>query len=351
MAGVVWDGDSLWTASQLLNASVESASVRSAFTAGPRPSKALQREAAHGHAERTLARARRAESILIRKQPGRNGRWTWELPPSSALSAIRNAASRAHRVACKVEQCPWHDGLARRRSFLDAQRFDSVVRRLAQSQLSRRMMIGSGAFGLGALVAESSLPRRGTAAAAPARQGTPAATPAAEHPDAISIDGAWFCNQTYVLCNTALCERSADDPGSAKCHCVVLNGYSIGFKTCSERAQVGTSLWSTFSTANVNSEFGILTCPDDAAWANCLDYPCEMDPRDPALATCQCTVVESGPFRTFGGRCDERACTAELLSGTSLDVPGVQQYIAGMQQVRQTITLPATCAEATPAAG
>jgi hypothetical protein len=159
-----------------------------------------------------------------------------------------------------------------------------------------------------------------------------------------------FCNQTFALCNTALCQRSADDPSIANCHCVVLNGYSVGFKTCDERAQVGTSLWSTFSTANVNSEFGILTCPVDAAWANCLDYPREMDARDPALATCQCAVVESGPFRTFGGRCDERTCTAGLLSGTSLEVPGVTQYEAGMQQVQQAITLPATCPGPTSAA-
>jgi hypothetical protein len=89
-----WEGESRWTASQLLNASDETASVRSALTearqwlraalaTGPRPSTSLQQEAAaHGHAWRTLARARRAESIVIRKQPGRNGHWTWELPPS-----------------------------------------------------------------------------------------------------------------------------------------------------------------------------------------------------------------------------------------------------------------------------
>ncbi|HET7092803.1 MAG TPA: hypothetical protein VFI22_04970, partial [Thermomicrobiales bacterium] len=227
---------------------------------------------------------------------------------------------------------------------------------LARGRRSRRAMLGTGGFGLIALAAGAFRPRLGTVAAAPARQGA-AATPAAEHPDAIPIDGAWFCNQTYALCNTALCERSADDPSVANCHCVVLNGYSIGFKTCSERAQIETRLWSTFSTANVNSEFGILSCPADAAWANCLDYPCEMDPRDPALATCQCAVVASGPFRTFGGRCDERACTSELLSGTPLEAPGVKQYEAGMRQVHQTVTLPATCPGktatpgATPAGG
>lgn len=99
VARVVWEGESRWTASQLLNESAESASVRSALTdarqwlraalaAGPRPSKALLQEAAaHGHAERTLARARRAESIVIRKEPGRNGRWTWELPSSPSESS------------------------------------------------------------------------------------------------------------------------------------------------------------------------------------------------------------------------------------------------------------------------
>ena len=47
--------------------------------------KTLQDEAAaHGHA--VPARARRAESIVIRKQPGPNGHWTWELPaPRDAI--------------------------------------------------------------------------------------------------------------------------------------------------------------------------------------------------------------------------------------------------------------------------
>jgi len=194
------------------------------------------------------------------------------------------------------------------------------------------------------------MPHQGVAAAAPARQATPEATPAGAHPDAISIDGTWFCNQTYALCNTAVCERTTEDASVANCPCVVLNGYSMGFKTCEERAQSGASLFSTFSAANVNSEFGILSCPEDAAWVNCLDYPCEMNPRDPALATCQCAVVETGPFRTFGGYCDASVCTTELLSGTALDAPGVAQYLDGMAQVQQTVTLPETCPGVAPSA-
>lgn len=236
---------------------------------------------------------------------------------------------------------------------LDARDFDAVSRRWAQSRFSRRGVLGTGGLGVGVIAAAALMPRR-SAVAAPARQATPEATPAGEHPNAIAIDGTWFCNQTYALCNTAVCERTAENPDVANCPCVVLNGYSMGFKTCEERAQNGTSLYSTFSTANVNSEFGILSCPDEASWVNCLDYPCEMDPRDPALATCQCEVVAKGPFRTFGGYCDEQVCTEELLSGTSLDAPGVAQYLAGMAQVQQAVTLPETCpvsaASATPAA-
>lgn len=230
---------------------------------------------------------------------------------------------------------------------MDARGFDAACRRWAQSRPSRRRMLGAGAAGVAALAALVAPGRPGIAATS-ARQATPEATPAGGYPGAIPIDGTWFCNQTYALCNTAVCERSVDNPGVANCPCVVLNGYSMGFKTCEERAQHGTSLFSTFSTANVTSEFGILACPEDAAWVNCLDYPCEMDPRDPALATCQCEVVEKGPFRTFGGYCDERVCTTELLSGTSLDAPGVAQYQEGMARVRQAVTLPERCPRSTP---
>ena len=237
---------------------------------------------------------------------------------------------------------------------MDARNFDALSMRWARSRPSRRRILRSVGSGVAALTG-AAVAGRIDVSAAPALQATPEATPVGAYPDAIAIDGTWFCNQTYALCNTAVCERTADDPSVATCHCVVLSGYSMGFKTCDERAQEGTSLWSTFSTGNVNSEFGILACPEEAAWVNCLDYPCEMDPRDPALATCQCEVVEQGPFRSFGGYCDERRCTEELLSGTSLDAPGVEQYLAGMAQVQQAVTLPETCptaqSAATPAVG
>ena len=61
----------------------------------------------------------------------------------------------------------------------------------------------------------------------------------------------------------------------------------MGYTSCDERTLTGTKLVSTFSTQNVTSAFGVLSCPDNAPWANCVDMPCEIDPLDPALATCQ----------------------------------------------------------------
>ena len=59
--------------------------LRAALAAGPRPSKTLLEEAAaHGHAHRTLVRARRLESITVTKTPGLHGPWLWSLPPTPA---------------------------------------------------------------------------------------------------------------------------------------------------------------------------------------------------------------------------------------------------------------------------
>jgi hypothetical protein len=150
---------------------------------------------------------------------------------------------------------------------LDAHRFDAVARRLAQTHISRRMTIRTGGLGLFALATGTIAQRGGGAAVlAGARtvQSTPGATPAAETAGAMLIDGAWFCNQTFALCTTAPCELSQSDPSVVNCHCVVVDSYAIGYKTCTERALSGSSLHSNFSTVNVNSEFNVLTCPESA---------------------------------------------------------------------------------------
>jgi hypothetical protein len=239
---------------------------------------------------------------------------------------------------------------------MDASRLDRVDRRLARGPLSRRAALQASVLGVvtamvrrvglaapNDLVGDARMRVGGMSAA----QSTPGACPATPVTE-ISIDGAWLCRQPYALCTTAPCERSTSDATMATCRCVVLDGYSIGFTTCRAREPAGKTLVSTFSTQNVTPAFGVLTCPEDVPWANCLDMPCELDRLNPAVATCQCHMVESGPSLTFGGGCDTRTCSSVIWSAAT--PPGVTQYAAAMRCVNQPVTFPATCPGATPQA-
>jgi hypothetical protein len=239
---------------------------------------------------------------------------------------------------------------------MDESRVDRIARHLAQDPFSRRAALR--ATGLGMVAAmyrrvglaapgDYAGDEPGMAIQTPAGQSTPGACPAMPATE-VEVDGAWLCRQPYALCTTALCERSTSDATIANCRCVVLDGYSIGFTTCRERELAGRTLVSTFSTENVTSAFGVLTCPEDVPWANCLDMPCELDSLDPALATCQCQMVETGPSFTFGGGCDTRTCSSVIWSAAT--PPGVTQYTAAMGCVNQPVTFPATCPPATPVA-
>jgi hypothetical protein len=208
---------------------------------------------------------------------------------------------------------------------------------------------GAGALATALAALGIAAQQRGTGAMA-AAQATPGATPGAENPDALEIDGAWLCNQPFALCTTAPCELSPSDATIANCRCFVMNGHAIGFKSCSERAMSGSSVTSNFSTVNVTSAFQTMTCPKEIAWANCLDMPCEINPRNPAEASCQCQVVDTGPSLTFGGGCDTSTCTSVIWSAAPVGLLGLEQYESGMQQLDQTVTLPVTCPSATPVA-
>lgn len=239
---------------------------------------------------------------------------------------------------------------------MEYREFDRLTKSLASVRVSRRRTLKRGSVGVlaGALASLASYPgdRDERAAAAPLAQATPAATPGVDDPNAISIDGAWFCNQTFALCTTAPCELSESDPTIANCHCIVVDGYAIGFKKCEERAQSGKSVTSNFSTLNVNSEFAVLTCPEEVGWANCLDVPCEIDEFNPAVATCQCQIVAQGPSLTFGGGCDTETCTSTIWSAAPEGLLGLAQYETGMQMVNQEVVLPEACPapDATPVA-
>jgi hypothetical protein len=237
---------------------------------------------------------------------------------------------------------------------MDGSGFDRIARQLARPRSRRTALRASGLglattlIGHGGLAGAAGQPGevrlRGLSLAA---QGTPTACPDASSTN-FEYDGAWMCLQPYALCTTAPCERSESDPSIATCRCVVLNGYSMGYTPCEERVLDGHKLVSTFSIENVTSAFGALTCPEDAPWANCLDMPCEIDPLDPALATCQCQLVETGPSFTFGGGCDVSQCTTTIWSGAA--PPGVTQYLPAMQCLNRDASFPEVCPSGTPVA-
>ena len=83
----------------------------------------------------------------------------------------------------------------------------------------------------------------------------------------VKVEGAWLCDQRYALCTTAACKPSPSDPGIAICECFVLDGYSMGYQTCAQRAPSARRVVSSFSTQNVNQEFSVMTCPASAPWA------------------------------------------------------------------------------------
>ena len=238
---------------------------------------------------------------------------------------------------------------------VDCSRFDRFAKVVAQSRFTRRGSLRAGGLGLTAALAAGFDPRdSGFAGVVSAAQATPESCPGAKTVPAegLTLDGAWLCDQTFALCTTALCELAPDDSSIANCRCVVIDSLSIGFKTCTERAQSGNSLTSNFSTANVNSAFSIMTCPDGDPWANCLDMPCEINTTNPAEAICQCQMVETGVNLTFGGGCDTSTCSTVIWSAATTELPGSTQYAELMKQIDQPVTLPPVCpggtAPATP---
>jgi putative DNA primase/helicase len=93
VARVVWEGESPWTAAQLLQAQTAAdgdappsavdqarAWLREALATGPRPAAELRQEAAaHGIGAKALYAARKAEGITTEKERIPRGRWLWML--------------------------------------------------------------------------------------------------------------------------------------------------------------------------------------------------------------------------------------------------------------------------------
>jgi hypothetical protein len=103
VARVVWDGESQWTAGQLLRESASGVPphsllaeaqewLRAALADGPRPARQILREAADaGIGRNILYAARKFEGVTIGKERVAGGHWVWSYPVSAGeLPAVSN---------------------------------------------------------------------------------------------------------------------------------------------------------------------------------------------------------------------------------------------------------------------
>jgi peroxiredoxin len=165
----------------------------------------------------------------------------------------------------------------------------------------------------------------------------------AVRPRHLKIDGAWLCDQRYALCTSAACKPSTTNPNISVCRCKVSSGYSVGFKSCQQRAPKDRQLHSNFSLQSVTSSTRVMTCTEHGLWVQCLDVICEVDPADPGHALCRCVNMKTRNFLTFGGNCDTRTCASVIWSATTVPLPGGAQYEKGLRQLGIPYRAPRAC--------
>jgi thiol-disulfide isomerase/thioredoxin len=164
-----------------------------------------------------------------------------------------------------------------------------------------------------------------------------------KRPKILHIDGAWLCDQRYALCTSAKCQPSKTRKNISVCRCRVKTGYSVGFKTCQKRAPRGRQLHSNFSLQDVTKHTRTLKCSERGLWAQCLDVVCEVDPKDPKHATCQCVNERTKNYYTFGGNCDTKTCKTVIWSATTAPFPGGTQLEKGLRRLGIPFRLPSPC--------
>jgi hypothetical protein len=223
--------------------------------------------------------------------------------------------------------------------------FDQFARNVARGRVSRRTLMKRGVTSVAVAIVAGSLRAAGSRAAQTAATPSPG-TPVAQ------TEGTSLCHQTYALCTGAPCEQPKSGATVTPCRCHVLDGYNIGYSTCEERVPSGRKLLSTFSTQNVTNSTSAIICPEASPWANCLDMLCEIDANDPKAATCQCPIVNSGPWVTFDFNpgCDMSMCTSGIWSAATLTLPVASIYESEMKKLGQKTQFPAACPAATPLA-
>lgn len=133
------------------------------------------------------------------------------------------------------------------------------------------------------------------------------------------------CNGPYALCTSAKCIPHPENPQKTLCFCDVLDGKSMGTKSCKDLQPTKdkNGIWtaySTFSYEQYKQGKKVMTCPGGTPWSWCLNKKCTVDPTDSSKAVCECDVVRSDKeWVTFGGKCNTSTCESAYWSGAGVE--------------------------------
>ncbi len=127
------------------------------------------------------------------------------------------------------------------------------------------------------------------------------------------------CESTYALCTGAPCTPIPGDAQDVSCACIVQTGYSAGLTQCQPPTFTpdgGLQVLSRYFPIR-----SYASCSNSRPWANCLDFPCIVDPTNSLVATCTCAVEQNqGAYIAVNheDQYDAASCTTGILSSATL---------------------------------
>ncbi|WED42355.1 hypothetical protein [Legionella cardiaca] len=124
------------------------------------------------------------------------------------------------------------------------------------------------------------------------------------------------CSSKYALCTTAKCSPIAGKKGLVNCDCNVKTGYSAGTKQCKpvKETKHGQLIYSRYYPIK-----SYVSCANNRPWAWCLDKPCIIDKKDPAKATCICSLVKNlGDYIIVADNYENTTCTTGIISSATV---------------------------------
>jgi hypothetical protein len=136
---------------------------------------------------------------------------------------------------------------------------------------------------------------------------------------AASASALKYCYGPFALCTIARCTVPPDKapiPSPVECSCTVQSGYSVG-KACKADPDPRHVI-SRYSPIRSYQQCPGIIDGKKAVWANCVNFPCVIDPSNPGAAKCECqTATSPAPYIIVSDHPDPAICR-----GCTLDSRG-----------------------------